>query len=211
MSFQDFLNEREQDYGIARYIEYKSHVDKVSLDEAASHSLSRLFGGIQSTNNIVIITAFRSKEHTLPENRVRNRLLAADIRQLGWGYTPVLGGFKETYDGKEIYTQEESFFVNAAGDPKQVILRVADLLKKYQQEFAIVKPSDSDQAFYIPPEGEPTLAGVWHADPKLLAKYYTRMRKGPQNRQFVFKAAGDDSIMTRQGVDAYFKEKGRIQ
>ena len=206
MSFQDFLASHEE-CDITRYIEYKASEQNVSLDEAAGRSLGKLFTKIQvSSNPLVIITAFRN-ERSLSDNRNLNRQLAADIRQLGWGYTPVLGGFLEKVDSegqqKEIRVHEESFFVNATGSPQQVMSQVVNLLNKYQQEAALIKLPDNDQVLLLSANGATMPIGIWHADPQLMATYYTRMRKGPPNRQFTFEAAGDDSRMTRMIVDFY--------
>jgi hypothetical protein len=210
MRFTEFLQQDGAQF--ARYLEYKARQDGVSLEEAASRSLGRLFGQVSgSPNTLVIITAFRG-ENTLAINRGRNARLSGDLRGYGWGFTPVLGGFVETTPDRDGRPQqqrvhEESFFVNASGDAQGVTAKVASLLKKYQQEAALVKYSGDDAASLLYPNGQTVGVGRWQADPKLMATYYTRMRKGPVDRQFAFEAAGDDSIMTRMAVDLYFRSK----
>jgi hypothetical protein len=210
MLFQDYLTKR-QESDIVRYVEYMAAQQGISLDEAASRSLGRLFHQVEQSNNpLVIITAFRS-ERTLIANRSLNRLLAADIRSLGWGYTPVLGGFLEkTQDAQgqqqEVRVHEESIFVNAAGNNQEVVRSVVGLLNKYQQEAALLKLPGNDQTLMLAANGDLSPVGVWNADPQLMATYYTRMRKGPSNRQFTFEATGDDSMMTRWAVDTHYRK-----
>ena len=211
MRFTEFL--RQDGDPFARYLEYKAHRDGVGLEEAASRSLGRLFSQVSgSPNTLVIITAFRS-ENTLAVNRSRNAQLSAELRGLGWGFTPVLGGFVETTPDdtgqpQQRRVHEESFFVNASGDARQVTAKVISLLGKYQQEAALVKYAGSDTASLLYPNGQTVEVGRWQGDPKLMATYYTRMRKGPADRQFAFEAAGDDSKMTRMAVELYFRSKG---
>jgi hypothetical protein len=210
MRFIDFIEQDSDPF--ARYLEYKARQDGVSLDEAASRSIGRLFGQVSSSaNTLVIITAFRG-ENTLAINRSRNTQLAGDIRALGWGYTPVLGGFVETIPDlhgqpQQQRVHEESFFVNASGEARTVTSQVVKLLAKYQQEAALVKFPVSPSASLLYPSGQASVVGQWQGDPKLMATFYTRMRKGPSNRQFTFEAAGDDSISTRMAVDLYFRSK----
>jgi hypothetical protein len=210
MRFIDFLQQDGDQF--ARYLEYKARQDGISREEAASRSLGRLFGQVSgSPNTLLIITAFRG-ENTLAINRSRNAQLSGDLRGFGWGFTPVLGGFVETIPGQAGQPQqqrvhEESFFVNASGNPQEVATKVISLLKKYQQEAALVKYPGEEVASLLYPNGQASVVGRWQGDPKLMAAYYTRMRKGPGTRQFTFEAAGDDSISTRMAVEAYFRSK----
>ena len=98
--------------------------------------------------------------------------------------------------------------MNASGDARQVTARVISLLGKYQQEAALVKFAGSETASLLYPNGQTVEVGRWQGDPKLMATYYTRMRKGPADRQFAFEAAVDESNMTRMAVDRYFRSKG---
>ena len=193
---------------IGRLIQMQAEQNGISINEAAERSMARLFGQIQDNpSTVIIMTAFRG-ERRLSENRALNRQLAADIRKLGWGYTPVLGGFVEKgADGEENRVHEESFFINANGSPKQVASLVVRLLEKYQQEAALIKLPEQPDAMLMFTNGSTTSVGQWHADPTQMATYYTRMRSGPPGRQFKFEAAGDDSVMTRFAVEKYFKNK----
>ncbi len=134
MTFTEFL--QQDGHPFARYLEYKARQDGVGLEEAASRSLGRLFAKVSgSPNTLVIITSFRS-ENTLAVNKVRNAQLSSELRGLSWGFTPVLGGFVETIPDlhgqpQQQRVHEESYFVNASGDARQVTARVISLLGKY--------------------------------------------------------------------------------
>lgn len=197
----------ESEDHIGRYTQMKAHQWGVTLAEAAERSMSRLYGQIQVSERVVIVTAFQHKQ-SLRQNRGLNVSLASDIRQLGWGYTPVMGGFVEkNKDGKDVHVREESFFVNADSSPKQVSTAVLKMLETYQQQAALVKLSEQPDAMLLWANGSTTSVGQWHADSQQMAQYYTRMRNGPPGRQFTFEAAGDDSGMTRLGVDLFFKNR----
>ena len=206
MSFKEFLEESD----ILRYIQYKAKESNVSLDEAARQSLSRLFSQFQNAETpIIILTAFRS-ERTLIANRNLNRQLANDLRALGWGYTPVLGGYLETIadesgQPKQVRVHEESFLVNAVYS-KDLINKVTALLKKYEQEAALLKSPNNEEAFLLFANGQTSSVGKWKADPQQMATYYTRMKNGPEGRQFTFEAAGDDSRTTKMAVDFFLKD-----
>lgn len=208
-SFQEFAEEREP-FETEQYIRFKAHQEGVDYSEAASRSLSRLVTQLDSARNtIVVLTAFRS-ENPKAINRQLNSQLANDLRGLGWGYTPVLGGFvEEVVDEKgqpiKQRVHEESFFVNAPGTTQEVVAKVVGLLTKYRQEAALVKPTESQEGFLLFPNGSLESVGRWKNDPQQMAIFYTRLRKGSQGRQFTFEAAGDASIITRQAVAAFLK------
>lgn len=210
MKFSEFLSDTENH--LARYLEYKAHSDGIDIEEAARRSIGRLFSQLEKGNEAyVIISAFRGT-NSLAANRRANMALANDIRGLGWGFTPVLGGFVETSPDpqgqpQERRVHEESYFVAASGDPTSVKRGIVGLLHRYQQEAALLKLPGDDQALFINQAGATNPVGQWKADPKLMAIYYTRMRHGAPNRQFTFEAAGDGSVMTRTIVDAYFRNK----
>ena len=206
MNFQDFVKEDR----IRRYVEYKAEQDKVPFNEAARRSLARVFDLITNypDSPFVILTAFRG-EKTLVANRAANRLMENDLRELGWGYIPVLGGYVEKVrdeDGNETgetkkIDSEESYFCVGNGDIKKDVL---NLLAKYQQEAAIIRPAGSPDAILISANGSETVVGKF--TPNQLADYFTKMRKGPPGRQFSFEAAGDSSRTTQMAVDKFFED-----
>lgn len=203
-NFNEWCLKRDSEDYIESYIEYKALTENITLKEAANRSLARL-QTLATSKAIVIITAFRG-ENTLTHNRGLNVLLKKDIRQLGWGYTPVSGGFvEESANGQKTHVREESFFVSPTGNEKEITNNVINLITKYKQDAALVKFPEIENAYLVSTSGEKTNVGKWHADPQLMAQYYTRMRKGPSNRQFTFEAVGDDSLYTRMVVDNFFK------
>ena len=194
MTFTEFLQQHYDPF--ARYLEYKANQDGVDMDEAASRSLGRLFAQVSgSPNTLVIITAFRG-ENTLAVDRARNAQLSSELRGLGWGSTPVLGGFVETTpdrDGRpqQQRVQEESFFVNASGDARGVTARVISLLGKYQQEAALVKFAGSETASLLYTNGQTVEVGRWQGDPDAGADRRPGTRAGGSRRSRTFRGRVD--------------------
>lgn len=212
MNFTEYVINKANN--IWRYIEYKASQDDVSLDEAARRSLSRAW---QLSNdpsvNIAIITAFRG-ENDLPTNLSRNVQLSLDIRQAGYGFIPVAGGFverirdgqgKET--GEEQKVEENSFFISSQDPPEQFKKTILELVNKYNQEAALVRYVGEEDAHLLNANGSQFKVGKWAIDK--LADYYTRMVKGPPDREFVFEAAGDDSVMTQYAVKKFLESKDK--
>ena len=73
-----------------RFHEYLAQRDRISLDEAARRSLARTWELAQSGKVMVLITAFvQGLSHE--KNAARNAVLASDIRDAKFGYTPLYG------------------------------------------------------------------------------------------------------------------------
>lgn len=229
MRFKQWLEmDRIMDFdpedAIGRYTQMQAEQLGITYAEAAERSMARLYGQIGSGKDIIVIlTAFRSErppgcasnpsecltgDKLLAMNRDANRQLVMDIRGLGWGYTPVLGGFMEKLStGGEKRVHEESFFITATGNQQKVVASVQKLVEKYDQDAALIKLPDNPQAMLLFRNGSTAPVGEWHADPTQMATYYTRMKGGPKGRQFKFEAAGNDSNMSRWAVDTWFKNK----
>lgn len=179
----------------------------MTLVEAAIRSLARLRAlAHDPRTNLAIMTAFRG-EYDLRTNLLRNRALAYDLRSAGLGFVPVVGGFRErAHDvsgqetGEVAPVEEESYFVvdltGAADAFQSAILR---LVRKYQQEGAVLKLAGKSAADLLTVEGDKERLGEWSLN--RAADYYTRLRKGPPGRSFVFEAAGDSSLITQRLVE----------
>jgi len=192
---------------IRRYVEYKAQQDSVTYSEAASRSLSRMWHVFSQMEGkmVAILTAFRG-ERTLSQNRIKNQGLESDLRSFGWGYTPVLGGFEEKVrsdngdeTGETRKVDSEESYVVIADFSHDVTANIVSLLKKYGQEAAIIKYPGEEIAKLVDSNGIESNLGRW--TPDQMAQYYTKMRKGPANRQFAFEAAGDSSRTTQMAVD----------
>jgi hypothetical protein len=205
-TFYQFLKDDE----VRRYVEFKANEDKIPFSEAARRSLSRIYDLVNQTHQpVALLTAFRG-ERNLSANRVANRALETDLRQLGWGFIPVIGGFvekvrdtegQETGETKKI-DGEESYFVTGK-DATSFRPSVLELVRKYAQEAAVVKYPSDPNAYLLTAAGNETSLGQWSNNK--MADYFTRMTKGPPGRQFNFEAAGDSSRTTRMAVDKFFE------
>jgi hypothetical protein len=197
----------DEDDHTGRYTQFKAHQWGISATEAGERSLARLFSELLPTENVVVVlTAFRHGE-TLAKNRLSNAALRADIRQLGWGYTPVSGCYLDAEkQGEKKVGLEEAVIATSSESPKRVIAATLKLLTSYQQPAALVKMPDN-LVLLLYADGRTESQGDWPADPQQIAQTYALMRGIPPGRQFRFEAAGDDSVMTRFAVDVYFKSQ----
>lgn len=196
-----------QDDRVRRYVCYLAHKHKETIEEAAVRSMGRVWKLMQDGVNHAIITAFRG-ERDLRTNRNLNISLEANIREFGWGYIPVLGGYGENVrdesgepTGEWRDVDEESYFVSSTDSKKEFRNRILSLLNddRYAQESAIVKYEDDPIAVLLYADGHEGILGKW--SPGSLSKYYTKMKKGPPGRKFAFEACGDVSRSTLMAVD----------
>lgn len=215
MQFSDYLNLEEDHIGL--YIEYCAYRDGVTIEEAARRSLGRLFGLSQKSDYpLAILTAFRG-ERSIDENRALNKQLERDLRALGFGFAPVMGGYVEKARGEtgeetgelKKTDAEESYFITGRKDPQSFEANVIDLLKKYDQESAVVKYPGDEQGYLLTSAGDKIALGAWSFNK--LADFYTRMRKGPPHRQFAFEAVGDCSRSTMYVLSEYLKRNESLK
>jgi hypothetical protein len=210
-TFQEYV----QDDRIRRYVEYKADEWGVPYVEAARRSLGRMYAAIASNprSPIAILTAFRG-ERPLMANRAMNRELEGDLRRLGWGYVPVMGGFvekvrdaegKETGEAKKIDSEESYVVTGPMDNPERFRSDLGGLLHKYGQEAAVMKLPGDENAYLLNANGTIMSIGKWSNNK--MADYFTRMVKGPPGRQWNFEAAGDDSRTTRMLVDKFFEAR----
>ena len=208
MKFRNYAENRENH--IERYVAYLANKNNETLEEAARRSLARIWQQMSDGLNHAIMTAFRG-ENTLSQNRNRNMSLMADMRDLGWGFTLVAGGFREKVQdaegnptGEERDVDEESFFITGGDDVETFKKQLLSLARKYNQDAVIVKYHDDPVAHMLDDDGTSEPLGQWKKDD--LAQYYTKMLKGPENRKFTFEAAGDMSRSTLMAIDAMFND-----
>lgn len=217
MKFTEYVQGRDDH--IRRHVAYLATKHGETLEEAANRSMARIWQQMDDNQNHALISAFRG-ERPLDVNRVNNVSLAHDIRQHGWGYTPTLGGYrekirdphtdKETGEGRNI-ENEESYFITGGQDKDAFREQILKLVQKYEQESAIIKYADDPIAHFIYNTGKEEPAGEWK--PSSLAKFYTRMRKGPGSpvsperpRKFTF--ANPDSEEPESKLEFHFEAAG---
>jgi hypothetical protein len=213
LSFEEYEYVAQQNSHTWRYIRYRAASDKVSLEEAARSSLGHMHQVANDLRkSIAIITAFRHENVDKGVNTALNQQLLFDIRKLGYGSIPVAGGFVEDIlddfgkpTGEKKKVEEGSFLINAGEiDPIKFHRDILSLVQKYNQDAALVRYVGEDVAKLIKKDGSEEIVGKWHSGQ--LSAYYTRMVKGPTNRQFTFEAAGDLSVMTQMAIHIFEKK-----
>ncbi len=162
-----------------------------SLGRVWSHlnDLSRPFG---------IITAFRQK-NTREENLRKNRTLAAHTTNAGYGYFFVDGYFIENL-GKpdEVAVSEDSLFIiGDKGDNGRLKRFLLDMVKKFEQDSALFKPEESDQAFYMDSTGHTSQLGKWV--PNKISQYMTTLRHSKSTFMFESVRFGQNGLERRYG------------
>lgn len=210
-----------------RYAEFIAAREGCSLEEAARRSLSRIFRMFtDEKRNAAIITAFRG-EYGLAENRQRNRQLMSDVRSLGFGFVPVIGGWIEhVAGGPDRTVEEESLVVSgpvveavyadapveapAATAAEQFKTNMHRLIRKYDQDGVLLKLAGSTDAIILNNDGSSFTLGPWRLNSA--AQYYTKMRRGGQRgkkMEFAFECAGAENMATRQAVQKFFEERAK--
>lgn len=191
-----------------KFHEYLAQRDGISLEEAARRSLARTWQLAQTGNVMVLITAFvQGLPHE--KNAARNAVLASDIREARFGYTPLYGFW--AYDEADPETgvsskkaREDTFLVSAPERISNAELRsiVLGWVQKFDQEAAVVKYADSEVAYLLVANGEEKPLGKWSIN--RLADIYSQMRGGGDgpSRTFVFEAADDHSWSAQLAISA---------
>ena len=106
-------------------------------------SLSRVWQHVKGPRPFALVTAFRG-EFTREDNIKRNKKLAADIRNLGYGFF-FLDGFWIENQGtpEERKVSEDSLFVvGPQGSDREFIKNMVKLAKENNQDGVLVKSTD---------------------------------------------------------------------
>lgn len=153
------------------------------------NTLSRLYQHFTGQGVVAIITAFRA-EYTYEENTERNRELAATVRNAGFGFVYVDGGWIEN-KGTEREQEVSEVALMIHGDQhsgKKLFDLCVSLAKKYNQDGFIFKgPSDAKTALY---DGNGELVDTFKGMTlDKLSEYFTRLRGGSHaGRSFTFES-----------------------
>ena len=196
-----------------KFHEYLARRDGISLDEAARRSLARTWELAQTGKVMVLITAFvQGLSHE--KNAARNAVLASDIRDAKFGYTPLYGYWAydesdpETGITSKMKAREDTLLVSAPEKLQNGELRsiVLGWLRRFNQEAAVVKFADADIAYLLLANGEEKPLGRWAIN--RLASIYSQMRGGGDraSKMFVFEAADDFSWSAQLAMNAMDKE-----
>lgn len=199
------------------YVRYIAETQGVSLAEAASRSMSRMWGLFTDLNaNVGIITAFRN-EYSLEKNHTRNRALESDLRSLRLGLVPVIGGYPEKDQVGE-FREEESFVVSEhspdrespeamAQRSKRFASGLLKLVQKYSQDSVLLKLAGSNKVIVLNNDGSQFSPGTWTSINQA-AEFYTYLHGGGQKGvKFAFECAGDYTVSTRRAVYEWLRSK----
>jgi len=151
----------------------------------------------------VIITAFRN-EYDLRDNYKRNKKLEANIKQSGYSYFPVWGGFVETdKDGNKKEVKEKSIvitnFPKGSSEPKpdsEELKKLGqELAKRHDQESFLYKPTGTDsKAYYLKANGKVDSSFNVASPTEAADVYFTNLKKSR------FKDKVGKSFTYREGV-----------
>lgn len=197
---------------------FTQYLDSRGLQEALSHKeatevslveakLSRVFQYVEDDNkDFGIVSAFRGSNSD-KENKARHEELKKTIRQMGYGFIELRGGYK----GDEGYVEELSLLI-----PNITKKGIVDLGRQFQQHSVMYK---NDQDFYYIGTNEE--AGVGKVlmrfkkgegqDNLELAKhkvvdFFSQLKKGAHaDKKFVFNVKPDTAKQTAQGKEAEAK------
>lgn len=169
-------------------MEYKEFINETSL--------SRVFRHYQNKEiPVATLTAFRDG-NSYAENVKRNKSLAIDIRNAGYGYVYVDGGWIEDTDqGSKKVVQEDSILIfGNVGDNGKLKGLVRKWIKQWNQDAALFKEAGTNAIILILQDGsEDNLSNKFTR--KQLEVGYTRIRgrgksKG-NGRVFAFESERD--------------------
>lgn len=167
-----------------------------SINEA---NLSRLLSQV-STKDICIMSAFRTEDYSLEQNRVRNRRLLKSINSLKMGGYPLIGHWQTAPHGQDyedtpkeqlVDSIEESFlFPRPESMPREEFINVCTTLRdKFDQEAIIIglqkTKEDPDYGFYLYFKHDVKDKIGSKITLNKISQAYSQMRKKP-NVPFVF-------------------------
>ena len=189
-------------------------------DSEVATSLSRVFTHVKQ-DLFCCITAFRGdvlppldiSDEVTPEqykklvhrrditaldlNRKRNKILFQKLKNLGYGYTKIVGKYKERiwFDGK-VHPYEEQgienkdfFYLEVSEESCMVIpqktvdqelfikqMRGLMTINGLTQDAILVKPRESDTAYEVSKHGAIKKYGAWH--PNVVGNFMSATKKG---------------------------------
>jgi hypothetical protein len=166
------------------------------LNEA---SLGRVWQHYKSDRPIATLTAFRG-EYTYEENVRRNKQLAAEVRELGYGFFFLDGAWIENeWTPQEKHVSEDSLFIiGDEKDDKRFRNEMIHLAKKYNQEGVLIK--DSERVAVYDSSGNISFE-LSNLQPGMMGDVYSRLRTNkelpnkrlqPVSRSFKFESERDD-------------------
>ena len=153
-------------------------------------------------NGCMMISACRG-ERTEEENKKKTDELSNDLRDLGYGYIRILGGYienKGTEDEKEV--TEESFFVPKPKntEDKKFFDDAIKLCKKYGQDSVLISLPDFVDFGYYDKNGDFDFSPgeKFIANDKQIGQYFSKLVKGSRaGKKFAFDDIKVEWLATR--------------
>lgn len=153
--------------------------------------LSRVWQHINSDRPICLMTAFRG-QYTYEENVNRNKSLAADVRNLGYGFFYVDGFWIENQGtSTEQHVSEDTLFITGDLDLDDYKFQydMVSLGKKYDQEAVLVKTNTGIRVITVS-TGEEFKLSKLSLDK--MGDIYTKLRSNKKANTFIFENERDD-------------------
>jgi hypothetical protein len=153
-------------------------------------SLSRVWQHVKGDKPFAILTAFRG-EFNRDTNIRRNRALAADIRNLGYGFF-FLDGFWVENQGtpEERKVSEDSLFViGREGSDKKFIEQIVKLGAENNQDGVLIKSVDGINIYDKAGNVTYTLDNF---NPGAAGEMYSKLRNNKRSNTFMFSEERDD-------------------
>lgn len=162
----------------------------MSNQQLTEASLSRVWQHLTSDRPVALLTAFRG-EFDREQNVQRNKTLAAQIKQAGYGYFFVDGYWVENEGTEnEVHVAEDSIFAIGSADKETEFKQLAiQLGKKYNQDAVLIKDSTGVKLY---DQVGNSFLDLGEFKPGKLAQAYTRLRNNKDSNTFVFEAERDD-------------------
>jgi len=181
-------------------MDLKTQFESILKEEQLNEfSVSRLYSHLDNHVPVGAITAFRA-EYTLSENKSRNKILEASIRNAGFGFVKVKGNYEEeSSDGSKVRVTEDSFLViGEQGKESTLKSFLKKAGEKWEQDSVFY--TDGKQGFLIGTRDTNWLkknatvnVGAW--TPKKIGSIFSSWKR----KDFTFAMAEGDNWFSRLG------------
>lgn len=162
----------------------------MSLSLINETSLTRVWQHVQGTRPFAIITAFRG-EYSREDNVKRNKALAADVRNLGYGFFFLDGYWIEnqgTPDERKV-SEDSLFVVGPEGSDVQFLKNMVTLGKANNQDGVLIK---SKEGINVHDKSGDVLFALNNLEPGRAGEMYSKLRNNKQSNTFIFTEERDD-------------------
>ena len=168
----------------------KTMVETVEINES---NLNRIFDKYFK-NGFIILSSYRGGDEKTPDqNKHDFDELKSIVRNSGFGYIPVYGGFIENKgDSNETEVREPALLIpnqvvgssKLYDDDSKLYKLSLELIKKYNQDSFLYKPAGSDnKSFYIDKTGNVDMEFKDMSINDLIQQYFTNLSKHDSDKK----------------------------